>query len=389
MESLRVTDRTLWNDFVRRSPVGHICQTYEWPEHIGEAARENSLRLGVFDQGRLVAATLLVYNRADGVRAPFYYAPRGPVCDDARSPALSELLSFAQREASRRGAFMVRFEPNIPDTAPGWAPRYQALGLRATRHALYPRSAWVTDISRSEDELLAAMSKSWRYGIRRGIREGVTVRRGETDQDFARFYALMRKTGARDRFYVYPPELYRDMLTHYSPERAAAYGTAEMPLFLAEYEGEPVAAATVAVHGERAWYMHGALTDDPVYRGIEPNRVLLWRCIQWAKSQGARSFDWRSIPEAPRPGEELYGVYAFKRGFGGAAQRVMPSHDLVLRPAIYWPYLASVTVRHTLSVWRRRQFERERQRPHPAQPPAQPPAHPRSEPERRAPLALG
>jgi lipid II:glycine glycyltransferase (peptidoglycan interpeptide bridge formation enzyme) len=160
-----------------------------------------------------------------------------------------------------------------------------------------------------------------------------------------------------------------------------------MLLFLAEHNGAPVAAATVAIHGSRAWYMHGALTDDVAHRGIEANRVLLWRCIQWAKSRGAHTFDWRSIPEAPHPGEELYGVYAFKRGFGGAAQRVMPSHDLVLRPAIYWPYLAAVTARHSLYTWRRRQFERERQRPHPSLPSTQRPARPQTERERREALA--
>ncbi len=382
MEARHVSDRNAWNDFVSRSPAGHICQTYEWPEHIGEAARKRSLRLGVYDQGRLVAAVLLVYSQAGWTRAPFYYAPRGPLCEDAESPALRELLSFARREASRRNAFMIRFEPNIADATPGWARRYQALGLRATRHALYPRSSWVTDISRSEDELLAAMSKSWRYGIRRGIREGVTVHCGRTERDFDSFYALLQRTGARDRFYVYPAQLYRDMLTHYSPERAAAYGTAEMRLFLAERNGAPVAAATVAVHGERAWYMHGALTDDAAHRGSEANRVLLWRCVQWAKSQGARSFDWRSIPEEPRPGEELYGVYAFKRGFGGVALRVMPSHDLVLRPVIYWPYLASITARRSLHAWRRRQFERRRTRP-------ALPARPQPEGERPAPFAMG
>ena len=381
MDSLHVSDRNVWNDFVSRSPSGHICQTYEWPEHIGDAARKNSLRLGVFDQGRLVAVVLLVYNQAGGVRAPFYYAPRGPLCADADSPALLELLSFARREASDRGVFMIRFEPNVADTAPEWAERYQAFGLRATRHALYPRSSWVTDISCSEDELLAAMSKSWRYGIRRGIREGVTVRRGQSDHDFDTFYSLLQRTGARDCFHVYPAQLYRDMLTDYSPEHAAAHGTAEMLLFLAEHDGEPVAAATIAIHGARAWYMHGALTDDTAHRSSEANRVLLWHCIRWAKSRGARTFDWRSIPEVLRPGEELYGVYAFKRGFGGAVQRVMPSHDLVLRPAIYWPYIASVTVRHALYMRKRHQFERQRLRTHPLPPASQRQAQPRSEGE--------
>src|SRR5205807_1011485 len=69
---------------------------------------------------------------------------------------------------------------------------------------------------------------------------------------------------------------------------------------------------------------------------------------RWARQRGAEEFDWRTIPDAPEPGGEMYGVYAFKRGFGGVARRALPTHDLVLRPAIYWPYIAMVSLRRQL-----------------------------------------
>jgi peptidoglycan pentaglycine glycine transferase (the first glycine) len=372
LHSRQVSDPKLWNAFVASLPTSHICQTYEWPDHVSTAARERSLRLGTFDGDRLVAAVALVWSQTGGVpgvHAPFYYAPRGPLCADAAPAlvALTELVSYARHEAARAGAFMVRFEPNIAEDGEesgAWAARLRAAGLRATPRSFYPRSAWVTDIAPGEDALLAGMSHSWRYGIRLGTRLGVTVREceGHSAEDFAAFYALLTQTGGRDRFYVYPPRVYRDMLDQYAPAHAAARGTAEMALFLAERDGVPVAAATVALLGGRAWYMHGALAGDAEQRKSEANRVLLWHCIRWAKRRGATTFDWRSIPDAPQPGRELYGVYAFKRGFGGRGHRVMPSHDLVLRPAIYWPYLAGVTLRHHLHELRRRRFEGSRSR---------------------------
>ena len=57
------------------------------------------------------------------------------------------------------------------------------------------------------------------------------------------------ETGARDQFYVYPKDLYRDMLVNYSAERASRDATAQMALLLCEHEGVPIAASTIAISG--------------------------------------------------------------------------------------------------------------------------------------------
>lgn len=362
MEARLITDRSIWNEFVASMPDGHICQTYEWPDHVGAGARADSLRVGVLEGERLVAAMVLVRSQATRVRAPFYYAPRGPVCRDPNSPALADLMAFARREAERRGAFMLRVEPNISEEAASGRQALQQLGFRRTGHSIYPRSSWITDLRPREEELLARMKKNCRYGIRAGIRQGVRVRHGSSQDDFEAFYRLLVETGARRRFYVYPQAVYRDMLAHYSPESAARHGTAHMALFLAEYEGIVVAAGTVAVLGRWAWYMHGASSILQEHRQLDPSRVLLWECMRWAKASGAEFYDWRSIPDVLKPGEELYGVYEFKCSFGGYSHRVGPTHDLVLRPAIYWPYMAVTSLRRRLHTWHRRASEAWRRR---------------------------
>jgi hypothetical protein len=58
----------------------------------------------------------------------------------------------------------------------------------------------------------------------------------------------------------------------------------------------------------------------------------------------------------------MYGVYEFKRGFGGHVYRVIPTQDLPLRPALYWPYALAVTARRNLQRWRRQRFARQRAR---------------------------
>lgn len=362
MEARLIEDRALWNQFVAETATGHLCQTYEWPDHSGEGARTGSLRVGVLDGGRLVAAMLLVRSQATGLPMPFYYAPRGPVCADPQSPALPLLIACARREARRRGAFAIRAEPNVLQDDAAWATALRALGFRPTSHTIYLRGAWVTDLRPSEEQMLANMMTTWRQNVRSGGRKGVTVRVASGEADLDAFYRLLVETGARDRFYVYPKDLFRDMLDHYSAEAAARDRTAEMVLLLAEWNGTPIAASTVAVLGSWAWNLHSGSSGLPEHRKLRPNYILQWECMRWSKAHGAEYYDWRTIPDVLEPGQELYGVYEFKRGFGGFERRVLPTQDIVLRPEIYWPYTTAVSLRRAWQKRRRRAFEQRRER---------------------------
>jgi peptidoglycan pentaglycine glycine transferase (the first glycine) len=362
MEARLIEDRALWNRFVAASATGHLCQTYEWPENSGEAAGTGSLRVGVVEGDELIAAMLLVRSKASGLRAPFFYAPRGPVCDDPNSPALPLLIAFAKREARARGGFLIRAEPNVEQGDAVWPGVLRRLGFRPTTHTIYLRGAWVTDLRPDEDARLAAMMTTWRQNIRAGGRKGLTVRLGAGEADLDAFYKLLVETGERDKFFVYPKALFRDMLEHYSLAAAARDATAQMALLLAEHEGKPIAAATVAVLGAWSWNLHSGSSGQPEHRKLRPNYLLQWECMRWAKARGADYYDWRTIPDVLKPGEELYGVYEFKRGFGGYERRVLPTQDLPLRPLLYWPYTTAVSLRRERQKRKRQAFERRRER---------------------------
>lgn len=362
MEARLITDRRLWNTYVASAPNGHLCQTWEWAENSGEAAGAGSLRAGVMEGDRLAAAMLLVRSTATGMRAPFFYAPRGPVCADPNSPALPLLVKFARQQVRKAGGFFIRIEPNIPEDDPVWPAVLQWLGFRPTAHTIYLRGAWVTDLRPKEDQILANMMTTWRQNIRAGGRKGLTVRLGSGEADLDAFYRLLKETGERDHFHVYPQDVFRDMLKNYSAEATARDATAEMALLLAEYEGVPVAAATVAVLGKWSWNLHSGSSGLPEHRKLRPNYLLQWECMRWVKAHGADYYDWRTIPDILEPGQELYGVYEFKRGFGGFVRRVLPTQDLVVRPLLYWPYVKAVSWRRAQRRKQRVRFEAARER---------------------------
>jgi lipid II:glycine glycyltransferase (peptidoglycan interpeptide bridge formation enzyme) len=120
-------------------------------------------------------------------------------------------------------------------------------------------------------------------------------------------------------------------------------------LLVAEYEGKPLAALFVARNGNRAYYLYGASTDTE--RNRMPTYLLQWEAMKWAKVRGCEEYDLWGVPDEDESTLEthfetrhdgLWGVYRFKRGFGGEVKRAVQAMDRVYNPLLYWAYLRFV-----------------------------------------------
>jgi len=329
MEARIITDRQKWNDFVASSVCCNIIQSYEWGElapHLGGEA----LRIGVIDTtGELCAAMLIFIARAPVLNQAYFHAPRGPVIDDPDSPAMTVLLNFIKAQARKRHAFMLKIEPSVLDGDIKWLTTLKRYGFVTTPYSSHVRHEWVLDLQPDEKTLLAGMKEKWRYNIRLAARKGVTVRRGESQADLDAFYSLYETTSERDQFFIHNKEHYKDVVRLYREGDHVA-------VFLAEYEGKVIAGTIVLWLGRWSWYMYGASANE--HRERMPNHLLQWTGMQWAKSQGCWYYNFRGIPDLLEEGQELWGVYVFKRGFGGYAMRSLLTHDLAFQPLIYTVY---------------------------------------------------
>ncbi len=336
MEARIITDRQRWNDFVASSVCCNITQSYEWAElapHLGSEA----LRIGVVDEhGQICAAMLLLITRAPVLRRIYFYAPRGPIIDDPNSAAMAVLLNYVMAEAHKRGAFMLKIEPSVPDGNEQWLEVLRKRGFRPNPYPVHIRNEWILDLQPDEKELLAGMKEKWRYNVRLAGRKGVTVRRGEGQADLDTFYRLYEATSERDQFFIHNKQLYEDVMRLYSDGDGVA-------LFLAEYEGKAIAGIIVLRLGRWSWYMYGASSDE--HRNLMPNHLLQWTGMQWAKSHGCCYYDFRGIPDILEEGQDLWGVYQFKRGFGGYPMRFLETQDLVYQPLIYGLYMRLLEVK--------------------------------------------
>ena len=64
--------------------------------------------------------------------------------------------------------------------------------------------------------------------------------------------------------------------------------------------------------------------------------MLHWEIIKWCKSNKYLIYDFQGVPENPTKDNPLWGIYLFKRGFGGRLVTLSGEYDYVLNKAIYF-----------------------------------------------------
>jgi lipid II:glycine glycyltransferase (peptidoglycan interpeptide bridge formation enzyme) len=333
-----------WDRFCATHRDGHLLQSSAWgalKRDFGWASRLVAVQDAT---GALVAGAHLLVRRAYGLAAA--YVPRGPLlASDSR--ANEALLATLVRMARRERAVLLRFEPNLVEDDARAAELHTWLQLHGFRPAesLQPRSSVHVELRRSEQELLAALSKGHRADIRRAERAGLTVREGSSDADLATFFALMQETGRRAGFAIHSQDYYRRAWR--ALQATEPFGGAT--LLLAEHEGRAVAAFLILAWGREACYLYSGAHEAGLKSGA--NHLLQWQVLRWAITRGCERYDLWGVPdqfgrmralpaeqrgvlEAQAKADPLYGVYRFKKGFAGEVVRYLPAYDYV-----FWPWL--------------------------------------------------
>jgi peptidoglycan pentaglycine glycine transferase (the first glycine) len=310
-----------WNQFLSVHPNAHLLQTGEWGE-LKSMFEWRSVRLLSGDDGVQILFRKLPLGFTVG------YIPKANL-----SPSLWQEIDFV---CSQNRAIFLKLEPDFwnDQKIETWN-----LKLETSPHNIQPPRTIIVDLTGSEDEILARMKQKTRYNIRLAEKKGVTVRPWD---DLSAFHDMMLMTGERDGFGVHSEKYY-----HRAYELLFAKGMCE--ILLAEYDRRPLAALFVARHGSRAYYLYGASTDQA--RNRMPTYLLQWEAMKWAKARGSEEYDLWGVPDEDENTLEanfesrhdgLWGVYRFKRGFGGQLKRAAQALDRVYNPLLYRVYLRTL-----------------------------------------------
>jgi len=308
-----------WDHFLTQYPQAHLLQTSAW----GILKSKFSWQAVPVVNGS--AGALVLFRRLP-LGFSIAYIPKGPLGDH-----WNDLWPEIDRACRRRRAIFLQVEPDAFE--PASASLLESLReFKQVEKTIQPRQTMVISLDGREEDWLQRMKQKTRYNVRLAAKKEVVVR--ETN-DVAQFHALMSTTGERDQFGVHS-------LAYYQAAYDLFSARGECALLQAEYAGKPLAAVMVFARGKRSWYFYGASSNEE--RNRMPAYLVQWEGMRWARAQGCTEYDLWGVPDADEAeleesfesrSDELWGVYRFKRGFGGMLKRSAGAWDRPYLPFVY------------------------------------------------------
>lgn len=276
-----------------------------------------------------VGNVLVVRHKIGRGRFNYLYAAR-PVFPEKIEALLAEVRTIAQSEQS------IFFRVDRAELASEVLANDAVAAAGRIGRPLQPHHTVILDLSKPEDQLLAAMREKTRYNIRLSEKKGVVVKkvlRRSAKEDFEIFLSLLETTAQRNKFHTHGRRHYEALVETRSPRFSNE-------LFFAEYEGKAIAAALVNFYQPTfgipgvATYLHGASSYEA--RSAMAPYTLHWHIAAEAKQRGYGWYDFWGIDERKWP-----GVTRFKRGFGGGEIAYAPPVEIVYRPFLAGLYRAA------------------------------------------------
>jgi peptidoglycan pentaglycine glycine transferase (the first glycine) len=331
-----VKQRAVWQRLLASHSHSHLLQSWSWGELKSRYGWQVE-RVALYAGENPVAGTQILFRPVMNLFT-VAYVPKGPVVDWDDPEQVHLLVNGMHQTCRRRRCAFLKLEPALA-AGDDRANQLADLSFRPSPFTVQPPRTILVDLTPPEDEILARMKQKTRYNIRLAQRKGVTVRRG-TAKDMDTFYHLMQLTGERDAFGIHSQAYYESAFELFKPEERA--------LLVAEVEGTAVADLMVFVHPPTAYYLFGASSDS--HRNLMPTYLLQWEALRWAKRHNCLTYDMWGVPDVEEDtmeaqfsergstGSGLWGVYRFKRGFGGHVIRDAGAFDAVYNRPLYWAY---------------------------------------------------
>lgn len=241
----------------------------------------------------------------------YAFCPKGPT----GNVSVETLRSVADK----LGVVFLRVEPEFQSPTSNFKKTFE----------VSPSHTLITDLTKSEDDLLSAMHEKTRYNVRLAERKGVTVSIGTVSigtDSIDDVWPLFEQTASRGQFRLHPKSYYQKML-------------ASGVVFIATAKvGDQIVAANLMVdHAGTRTYLHGA--SGETHRNVMAPFLLHWELIKDAKRKGIAAYDWWGVaPDGADESHPWNGITRFKLGFGGERLDSPGTFDFVARPLAYAIY---------------------------------------------------
>lgn len=303
---------------------GNFMQSLQWADVKSNWAWEAVLSRN--ESGGLRGICLVLIRKIPFTGTAFMYAPHGPVVDWTDREAVEDIFEGINAIADKYRAYRFMCDPLFGEDVRA----LNALGFSHAENSedtVQPRANYfLKNIGgKTEEELIALFKSDHRNRVRKAARKGVYCRQcgAEALDDF---YPLMRQTGRRDGFLIRPREYFARFLNSFPEERCRLF------MCYAEIDGRevPLSGAIAVRYGNVGTYVYGASSDGN--RNLYPNYLMQLEMMKWAVEGGCDVYDFGGIPHYDDETNPAYGLYRFKKGFGGEIVVYAGEYNYDFRP---------------------------------------------------------
>lgn len=296
-----------WDAAVNRLN-GHPQQLWGWGQTKADHGWRTE-RLFLNRDGEVIGCAQILIRRLPMPFRALVYVPRGPAC---RAEDTHEVLeSVAQYARESYAATVLSIEPDW-DAESDFAEQVRAAGFRSTENTILIPRTLILDLSRTEEELLADMSKKHRQYIRKSGREELEFRE-VTRAELGACLSVYKETAERAGFGIHEDSYYLDIFDNLgdaSPVYAAFQGTT-MVAFL-----------WLSASDSTAFELYGGMTEEG--ERLRANYALKWLAIRSMKERGVQRYDFNGLLND--------GVSKFKMGWAKHENLLMGTWDKPLSP---------------------------------------------------------
>ncbi len=381
------------DDFVKNHKYGGIYQLTTWAKV--KAPTYYSKRIAIADeQKKLVGVAQLLFRKVPKSKYTFCYMPNGAIFDYNDSKLREFILRECVKIAKQENAFILKMDPNIERVEnPNLYAQLEQIGFKHTGFNygfdnVHCRFTMVADLSADEPTLFKNLSTAAKRSIKVATNMGLTVEKVSKEEinKIDTFYDLLEVTSARDGFLIPNKDFFRKFLLEMGAIDCARLFivklniantleialkdqraiTAELNKLMAKIETADkeklqkqidnlkiretkkatlinelnelsennieetaLSAGIVCVLGDKAYYQFGASANE--FREMYPNYLMQWEFMKFAKSMGAKMYDFVGFSGQTTDDDRLY---SFKRKFNTRVLEKNGEFDYILNPFI-------------------------------------------------------
>lgn len=348
-------------------PGSSFYQSYAWAQ-IKELTGWKHYFVGVLRDNKLVAISLIIGKKVY-LDKYLYYAPRGVLLDYNDTEVLSFFTKKIKNFLIKRKGIVLKIDQfveyqkhdnggNVVTDFCNKEVMNNLTKLGYKHHGfttgytdeIQLRWSYYLDITKSMDDIMMGMDQRCRRCIRKYDKYPLELVILGNDDDISDFKEVMQSTANRQNHFDRSLEYYKNLNNLLGDRSLLTIIYLDRNKYLKECTGDklydtvmndkrkkiPISAGVFIFDKDKLNYVYGGTYKE--YMPLMAQYKMQMEMIKLAMERGLPIYDFGGISGNFTPGSENYGVYEFKRGFGGNVLEYIGEFDLILDKFGYYIY---------------------------------------------------